>query len=44
MRAEYKKSAVWNNIIYPKVGIGEDRCTVLLGDEAGKPYAVIEFK
>jgi acyl-ACP thioesterase len=44
MRADYKKSAVWNNIIYPKVGIGEDRCTVLLGDEAGKPYAVIEFK
>lgn len=44
MRAEYKKSAVLNDIIYPQVGRCEAGYTVLLGDESGKPYAVIEFK
>lgn len=44
MRAEYRKSAVLNDVIYPRVGKGADFYTVLLGDEAGKPYAVIEFK
>lgn len=44
MRAEYKKSAVLNDRIYPRVGKNEDRYTVLLENEAEKPYAVIEFK
>lgn len=44
MRAEYKKSAVFNDVIYPRIGICEDSCTVLLGDKEGSPYAVIEFK
>lgn len=44
MRAEYKKSAVLNDTIYPKVGNTENGYTIVLGDEAGKPYAVIEFK
>lgn len=44
MRAEYRKSAVLNDKIYPQVGECPDGYTVLLGDETGKPYAVIEFK
>lgn len=44
MRAEYKKSAVLNDIIYPRIGKCKDGYTVLLGDESGRPYAVIEFK
>jgi len=44
MRAEYKKSAVLNDVIYPQVGRSEEGYTVLLGNETGKPYAVIEFK
>lgn len=44
MRAEYKKSAVLNDIIYPRVGRCAGGYTVLLEDELGKPYAVIEFK
>lgn len=44
MRAEYKKSAVLNDVICPRVGKCEDGYTVALGNEAGKLYAVIEFK
>ena len=44
MRAEYKKSAVLNDMIYPRVGKCEQGYTMVLGDEAGKPYAVIEFR
>ena len=44
MRAEYKKSAVLNDRIYPRTGRCRDGYTMILGDEKGKPYAVIEFK
>lgn len=44
MRAEYKKSAVLNDTIYPSVGKCEQGYTMVLGDETGKPYAVIEFR
>ncbi len=44
MRAEYKKSAVLNDIIYPRVGKCGHGYTMVLGDGAGKPYAVIEFR
>lgn len=44
MRAEYKKSAVYKDTIFPRVGTQEDRTVVELCDEAGKPYAVVEFK
>lgn len=44
MRAEYKKSAVLNDVIYPQVGSCEGGYTMVLGDETGKPYAVIEFR
>lgn len=44
LRVEYKKSAVYKDIIFPKVGVEKDRTVVELCDEAGKPYAVVEFK
>ena len=43
MRAEYKKSAVLGDVIFPKVSIAEDKVVVSLNDEAGRPFAVIEF-
>lgn len=44
MRAEYKKSAVLGDMIYPKIGKDGERYTVVLGNGEGKPYAVIEFQ
>lgn len=44
MRAEYKKSAVLNDRIFPRVGSSEDRYTVSLEDESGKTYAAVEFR
>ena len=44
MRAEYRKSAVQNDVIHPKVGNAGDVWTIALEDASGKPYAVIEFK
>lgn len=44
LRVEYKKSAVYGNIICPKVAIVTDRTVVELCDENENPYAVIEFK
>ena len=44
VRVEYKKSAVLGDIIYPKLAIEENRAVVLLCNELGKAYAVIEIK
>lgn len=44
VRAEYKKSAVYKDIIVPKVAVTPERTVVELCDEAGKPYAVVEFR
>lgn len=44
MRAEYKKSAVYGDVMIPKVAKEEDRVVVVLCDEGGKEYAVVEFK
>lgn len=44
MRAEYKKSAVYGDMIYPEYAKEEDREVASLCDEAGKPYALVEFK
>ena len=44
MRAEYKKSAVYGDMIYPEYAKEEDREVAFLCDEAGKPYALVEFK
>lgn len=43
VRVEYKKSAVYGDIIFPKITRGSKRTTVELCDEAGKPYAVVEI-
>ncbi|MCI8995744.1 MAG: acyl-[acyl-carrier-protein] thioesterase [Lachnospiraceae bacterium] len=44
MRAEYKKSAVLGDRICPQVKLESGICTVALCDEAGKPYATVEFQ
>lgn len=43
MRAEYKKSALLDDVIYPVVEEKDGCYTVALCDELGKPYAVVEF-
>lgn len=43
VRVEYKNAAVLNDILYPRVTIGEQEVTVVLADEAGKPYATVLF-
>lgn len=44
MRAEYRKSAVLQDMVCPQVGYQNGVCTVFLGDTDGKPYAVVEFR
>lgn len=43
VRVEYKKSAVYNDIILPKVAEEEGRTIVELCDMDEKPYAVVEL-
>ena len=43
MRAEYKKSALLGDIIYPVVAQEDGRYTIGLCDELGRPYAVVEL-
>ena len=43
IRVEYKKAAVLNDILYPRVTEEENCVTVVLGDESGKPYAIVLF-
>lgn len=43
LRVEYKKSAVYGNMITPTVIIDETRTVVQLCDEEKKPYAIVEF-
>lgn len=44
VRVEYKKSAVYQDIIFPRIAEDGDRIVVELCDAQGKPYAVVEFK
>ena len=44
MRVEYKKSAVYGDMIYPRIAAEDDRTVVELCDENAKPNAVIEFR
>lgn len=44
MRAEYRKSAVYGDIIYPYARIGEKQVTVALCQEDGNPYVIIELE
>lgn len=43
LRAEYKKSAVSGDVLYPAVITEEHQVTVLLSDEKGNNYAVVQF-
>lgn len=43
MRAEYKKSAMLGDEIFPKTAVGDRTVTVSLEDESGNAYAVVEF-
>ena len=44
VRVEYKKSAVYGDIMIPKVAREADRVVVALCDEDGKEYAIVELK
>ena len=43
LRAEYKKQAVLDDVIYPAVGRNDNMVSVSLADEEGKPYALVQF-
>lgn len=43
MRAEYKKSAVLGNVIFPKTAVEETKVIVSLEDESENAFAVVEF-
>lgn len=43
MRAEYKKSALLGDMIYPVVEADDGRYVIGLCDELGRPYAVVEL-
>ncbi len=43
MRAEYKKQALLGDVLYPYKAEEDGRCVISLNDEAGRPYAVVEF-
>ena len=44
LRVEYKKSAVYNDIIIPKVAKETERTVVELVSEDGKHFAIVELK
>ena len=43
IRVSYKKSAVYGDMIYPKIAKEADRTVVELCDQEGKQYAVVEL-
>lgn len=43
MRAEYKKQAHLDDMLYPYVAEEDDRLVAALRDESGKPYVIVEF-
>lgn len=43
MRVEYKKQALYGDIIYPKVSICDNKYCIVLDSDQGKPYAIVEF-
>ena len=44
MRAEYRKSAVYGDVIYPAALVSGNLASVCLADGEGKPYTVIELE
>lgn len=43
MRAEYKKQALLDDVLYPHVAEEDHRVVVSLNDETGRPYVITEF-
>lgn len=43
IRADYRKSAVLGDIIYPKISVQDNKCIVLLTDKDNNVFTVIEF-
>ncbi len=43
VRAEYKKQAFLDDVLTPVVSEEDDKIVVVLEDEAGKPYTIVEF-
>ena len=43
LRVEYKKAAVLGDVLYPAVTVKEDVVTVVLADEEGRTYAIVQF-
>lgn len=43
LRVEYKKAAVFGDVLYPSVLTEENCVTVVLAEETGTPYAVVQF-
>lgn len=44
MRAEYRKSAVYGDVIYPYIAEDSGKTIVNLADKDGMPYAIIELE
>ena len=44
LRVEYKKSAVYGDVIYPKAAFEEGRAVICLCDQDGGIYAAVELK
>lgn len=44
MRAEYRRAAVLGDLIYPRVSVIDNLCTVVLAGEDERPYCIVEFK
>lgn len=43
IRVEYKKAAVLDDVLYPRVTIEDHEVVTVLADENGKSYAVVKF-
>lgn len=43
MRVEYRKQAVLGDMIHPMATFGENTCYIILANEAGNPYTILEF-
>ena len=43
VRADYRKSAVLNDIVKPYISLEDNACTILLADENDKPFTIVQF-
>ena len=43
MDYEYKNQAKYGNLIFPVVYLGDEKVIVVLNNEEGKAFAVVEF-